>query len=82
MKNGAILVDGSNYFNNQDFNKMVELLEQGNEIEVMISCIGHTRNNMEQEEYKKHLEERFGDKLIITNQSGYNSYSYSYKLGE
>ena len=74
------LIDGSNNFNERDFNTMCEELEKGNEIEVYINCIGFTRNNMEQEHYREALENKYGYRLIITGQTGYNAYSYSYKL--
>lgn len=76
----SIWVSGSNTFNEKDFNKMIELLDAGNTINVGISCIGHTRNNMEQENYKKALEEYYGDKLEVELDSLVNTYSYIYKL--
>jgi len=75
-----IYVSGSNYFNEEDLNKMIELLEQGETIRVGIACIGHTRNNTEQENYKRALIERYGDKLEIKQSSGAYSYDYEYKL--
>ena len=79
MKN-AIFVSGSNYFNNEDLQKMIALLDNKKTIHVGIDCIGHTRNNMEQEEYKKALIEHYGNRLEIMLNEGYCSYSYSYKL--
>lgn len=77
-----IYVSGSNYFNEEDLNKMIELLEQGETIRVGIDCIGHTRNNMEQEAYKEALIRNFaGEKeLEIKLLEGVCSYSYEYKL--
>lgn len=80
MNEQSIYVSGSNYFNNEDLNNMIKLLDERKTIEVGISCIGHTRNNMEQEHYKKALEEHYGDKLeVMLNEGGY-SYSYKYRL--
>lgn len=76
----SVWVSGSNTFNEKDFNKMIELLDAGNAINVGISCIGHTRNNMEQENYKKALEEHYGDRLEVELDAYVNTYSYIYKL--
>lgn len=73
-------ISGSNYFNQNDFEKMCEVLENGEHIEVGISCIGHTRNNMEQERYRVALEEKYGSKLEVKCSEGVCSYSYNYKL--
>lgn len=80
MKEQSIFVSGSNYFNERDFNKMVELLEEGKTIHVGIDCIGHTRNNMEQEAYKEALEKHYGDNLEVIYKDGWCSYSYEYQL--
>ena len=82
MKEQSVYVSGSNYFNKDDLNKMISLLNEGKEIQVGIACIGHTRNNMEQEAYKKALQEYYGDKLEIKCSEGVCSYSYEYKLVE
>jgi len=76
----SVYVSGSNYFNQEDLNKMIDLLDKGNAINVGIDCIGHTRNNMEQEAYKKALQEHYGSKLEIKLNSGVCSYDYSYRL--
>lgn len=76
----SIWVSGSNCFNEKDLKKMIQLLEEGKTINVGISCIGHTRNNMEQENYKKALQKHYGDKLEIILDSLVNTYSYIYKL--
>lgn len=82
MKDQSVYVSGSNYFNKDSLNKMISLLDEGKEIQVGIACIGHTRNNIEQEAYKKALQEHYGDKLEIKCSDGYCSYSYEYKLIE
>lgn len=76
----SIYVSGSNYFNENDLNKMISLLDEGKAIHVGIACIGHTRNNSEQEAYKKALQEHYGDRLEVKWNEGVCSYSYEYKL--
>lgn len=76
----SVFVSGSNYFKESNFNKMVELLDKGETILVGIDCIGHTRNNTEQENYKRALIEHYGNKLEIKQSSGVYSYYYEYKL--
>lgn len=73
-------VSGKNYFNEESLKEMIKELDSGNEIDVYISCIGHTRNNMTQEAYKKALKEHYGDRLEVFYNDGVCSYSYSYKL--
>ena len=73
-------ISGKNYFNQESLEKMCEALESGYEIEVWIDCIGHTRNNMEQEHYKEALMEKYGDKVEVKIHEGYCIYEYSYKL--
>ena len=73
-------VNGGNYFIKERFEVMCQELEKGECIEVYIDCIGHTRNNMTQEEYKEHFIEKYGDKVEVIYNDGVCSYSYSYKL--
>ena len=73
-------VDGKNYFNEKSFNEICEALEHGKTVQVGIDCIGHTRNNNEQEAYKEALTERYGNGLWVECSKGAVSYSYSYKL--
>lgn len=75
-------VSGSNYFNTKDLDQMKKLLEEGKTISVGIDCIGHTRNNMEQENYKEALMEFYKDRLEVIYEPGVCSYGYSYKLKE
>lgn len=74
------LINGANYFNPISFNNACEALEQGHTIEMYIDVIGHTRNNIVQEEYEEALIEKYGDKLIVEKEQGSYSYSYSYRL--
>ena len=76
------VIDGKNYFNEQSFNEICEALENGESISVYIDCIGHTRNNNEQEAYKEALTEKFGSRLQAECSKGANSYSYSYRLNQ
>lgn len=75
-------INGKNYFNKESLKEMIKELDAGNQVEPYISCIGHSRNNMTQEEYKKALEEYYGDKLEVTYVGGGYSYEYRYKLKE
>ena len=71
---------GKNYFNETSFNEICEALERGETISVGIDCVGHTRNNNEQEAYKEALTEKYGNGLWIECNKGAVSYSYTYKL--
>ncbi len=74
------LIDGKNYFNENSFNEMCEALERKETIEVYIDCIGHNRNNMEQEAYREELKNKYGERLETIQVKGSYSYSYMYKL--
>ena len=74
------LINGENYFNPVSFDEACKALEQGDTIRIGIDCIGHTRNNNEQEAYKEALTERYGDGLWVECSKGAVSYSYTYKL--
>ena len=39
-------INCGNDFHEERFNEVCEALEQGETVEIYISCIGHTRNNM------------------------------------
>ena len=73
-------INGGNYFNEKAFNEICETLEKGEKTQVYIDCIGHTRNNYEQETYKEELIEKYADKLKAERIDGTFSYSYSYSL--
>lgn len=75
-----MFINGGNYYHEKAFNEICEALEKGEAVRVGIDCIGHTRNNNEQEAYKEALTEKYGDRLQITTQNGGYSYSYSYEL--
>ena len=73
-------VNCGNYFTEKRFNNLCEVLESEGAASVYIDCIGHTRNNSEQESYKKALEKKYGDRLSITCHEGVCSYHYDYEL--
>lgn len=73
-------INGGNYYNEQAFNEICEALEKAQTVSVYIDCIGHTRNNMEQEAYKDALIKEYGDRLMIEKSESAYSYSYSYML--
>lgn len=73
----AKYINGHNYFNEESFNEAVKALEDGEEIEIGISCIGHTRAEIEGWHYKTALQNKYGDRLI----RGMDKYgSTTYKL--
>lgn len=76
----SVFVNGDVYFNEKSLQKMCEVLESGETVSVGIDCIGHAKNNREQEIYKDALTEKYGDRLIVECSEGAHSYSYSYKL--
>ena len=80
MKEQYTYVSGSNCFQEKYLNKMIELLDAGKRIKVGIDCIGHTRNNMEQENYREALEKHYGNKLEVIYNDGWCSYGYDYQL--
>ena len=73
-------VNGGNYFHAKAFNEICEALEHMETVQVYIDCIGHTRNNNEQEAYKEALEEKYADRLQVEKSDGAYSYGYTYKL--
>jgi hypothetical protein len=79
MKNGTWINCGNDFYQDK-FVIVCERLEEGLLVDVYIDCIGHTRNNMTQEHYKKKLIEKYGDRLEVIYHDGVCSYSYSYKL--
>lgn len=77
-----ITVNGRNYFNDESFDDACVFLEDGIKVHISIDCIGHTRNNYEQENYRRALVEKYGRKLEIELVEGAYSYSYKYSLKE
>lgn len=75
-----ILVDGKNYFNEESFDDACSFLEDGLKVHLCIDCIGHTRNNAEQENYRRAFVEKYGRKVNIEVLEGAHSYSYKYSL--
>lgn len=61
------LVNGSNYYNEESLQEMCKLLEAGEEIEIYIDCIGHSRTEWETRNYVKALEQKYGNRLIETD---------------
>lgn len=80
MSENIKVINGQNYFKEKSFNEICEALEKAETVEVYIDCVGHTRNNDEQERYREALEEKYGDRLNVEKYDGAYSYSYIYKL--
>ena len=74
------VINGQNYFNEKSFNEICEALEKMQAVKVYIDCIGHTRNNNEQEVYKEKLIEKYRDRLKFDKVDGGYSYHYEYGL--
>lgn len=64
----AKFINGKNYFNPESLAIMIEELEKGEEIEIGIDCIGHTRHHIESAAYERALKEKYGDRIIIDNE--------------
>ena len=73
-------INGGNYFHEKAFNEICEALEKGKTVQVYIDCIGHTRNNYEQETYREELLEKYQDRLKVDKSEGGYSYNYIYNL--
>ncbi len=73
-------INGQNYFNEKSFNEICEALEKIQVVQVYIDCIGHTRNNNEQEAYREALEKKYQDRLKVDRIDGGHSYHYEYTL--
>ena len=72
-----------NNFDKATLKEVIEQLEEGQKIEIGVSCIGHTRNNMVQEAFREALVDYYKDrsKMLVTeyNEGAY-SYSYTYMV--
>lgn len=64
-----------NYYTDERFQKLKEELEQGHTVRVYVDCIGHTRTEMVESEFREALQKEFKDRLIITR-----DYADKYKL--
>lgn len=76
----TIRIDVANDFYNDKLQLLINALDESNKVAPMVDCIGHTRNNMTQEAYKKALIEHYGNKLNVRIDEGWCSYGYVYKL--
>lgn len=65
--NNYTLVNCKNYFNEKSLLELQERLENGEEVEIYIDCIGHTRTELETRRYVKALREAYGDSLVQTH---------------
>lgn len=73
-------VDCGNCFDKSRFENLCKVLEEKGTACVYIDCIGQSRTNYEQEAYKKHLKEKYGDRLTAEREEGVCSYYYKYTL--
>lgn len=77
-----MLMNCGNYFTEKCLDNVIQALQRGCSVEVYIDCIGHTRNNYEQENFRKALIKKYGKRLNIESSGGTNMYSYIYSLKE
>lgn len=83
MKKGSKYFSVGNYFDKPTLKEVIKELEKGQRIEIGVDCIGHTRNNMVQEEFKEALIDYYKDRikmLVVEYNPGVCSYSYIYEL--
>ena len=73
-------INGTNDFDKEAFKIGCEELEKGSQIFFNIACIGHERNNRVQQEYQKHLKEKYGNKLEVVFSQGVASHTWFFKL--
>ena len=74
------LVNCRNYFNEESFAELCNLLESGIIVSIYIDCIGHTRSNYESFRYHKALFDKYGTDLIDLSELGYKDFTYRLKL--
>ena len=76
----SIFIDCANDFYTDRFNEVCAVLGLGEKVWVCVNCIGHTRNNMVQEAYKRAFAKKYGNRLTVECSWGVCCYSYSYTL--
>lgn len=74
------LLNGQNYFNEKSFEEACQLLEENMIIEIYIDCIGNSRNDSEQENYRDALVKKYGDRIQVKKLERGNSFAYKYEL--
>ena len=74
MTKEIIYISGGHFYDKSRLKKMIDLLDLGYAIRVGISCIGHTRNIIESENYKEALLLHYGKRLRF--EMFYGCYSY------
>lgn len=73
------LVNCRNYFNEESFTELCNLLESGLTVSIYIDCIGYTRSHYESLRYHKALFDKYGDNLAEITNSGYRDFTYRLK---
>jgi len=64
----------------ENLQKMINVLDNKKSLRVGTDSLGHSENNAIQEHYKRLLIKHYGNRLEITKNNGAYSYSYNYKL--
>lgn len=75
MTNNIVFVNGGRFYDKSRLQKIIKLLDMGYIVQIGISCIGHTRNVLESENYKEALLLHYGKKLKYDLY--YGCYNYS-----
>lgn len=73
-------MNGMNYFNQESFEQLCEMIESGKHVKVYIDCIGFSRAHYEGLHYRDAVEEKYGDKVKITKHESNYYDEWSFKL--
>lgn len=69
-----------NDFRKERFDAVCAELDRGETVRVSVDCIGHSRNNDVQEDYREALVAKYGERLTVKENVGVCRYSYTYSL--
>ena len=78
MNRKSALVNVGNYFIQEKYENLKQVLEGGKLVEIYVDCIGHTRAYMVEREYAENLRKEYGERLVINGCPG--EYGTTYKL--
>ena len=57
-------INVGNYYTEERFQVVKEALEQGNTVRIYVDCIGHSRTEMVESEFREALQGEYKDKLV------------------
>ena len=78
MNRKSALVNVGNYFIQEKYENLKQVLEGGKLVEIYVDCIGHTRAVWVEQEYAENLRKEYGERLVINGCPG--AYGTTYKL--